>query len=52
MTDWYRIANEDEIASPALLIYPDRIEDNLRQMVTAAGGADRLSARRPVDLWN
>lgn len=42
MTDWYRIANEDEIASPALLIYPDRIEDNLRQMVTAAGGADRL----------
>jgi D-serine deaminase-like pyridoxal phosphate-dependent protein len=42
MTDWYRITNEDEIASPALLIYPDRIEDNLRRMVEAAGGADRL----------
>ena len=42
MTEWYRITNEDEIASPALLIYPDRIEENLRRMVESAGGADRL----------
>ncbi len=39
---WYRVENEATIASPALLIYPDRIDENLRRMVTAAGGADRL----------
>ncbi len=42
MEAWYRISNEAEIASPALLIYPERIDENLRQMVTAAGGAERL----------
>lgn len=42
MTAWYRITNEDEIASPALLVYPERIDENLRRMVIAAGGADRL----------
>jgi len=42
MTEWYRILNEAEVASPALLVYPDRIAENLRRMVAAAGGADRL----------
>ena len=42
MNDWYRITNEDEIASPALLLYPARIDENLRRMVVAAGSADRL----------
>ncbi len=42
MNDWYRISNEEEIASPALLLYPRRIEENLRHMVAAAGGVDRL----------
>lgn len=42
MNEWYRITNEDEIASPALLLYPRRIEENLRRMVAAAGGPDRL----------
>ena len=23
---WYKVTNEDEISSPALLVYPDRIE--------------------------
>jgi len=40
--DWYRIANEDEVASPALLVYPERIADNIVRMITAAGGAERL----------
>lgn len=40
--DWYRIANEDEVASPALLVYPERIADNIGRMITAAGGAERL----------
>jgi len=42
MSDWFRITNEDAIASPGLLIYPDRVEENLRRMIARAGGADRL----------
>src|SRR5262249_39394206 len=40
---WWRIANVDEIPSPALLIYPDRAEENVRRMVQIAGSADRLT---------
>jgi D-threonine aldolase len=29
-TDWYRIQNEDEVDSPALLIYPDRVQENIQ----------------------
>lgn len=42
MSDWYRIVNESDVASPALLVYPDRIEENIRRMVSLAGGANRL----------
>ncbi len=42
MNDWYIVANADEIPSPALLVYPDRIEENLRRMIAMAGGVDRL----------
>jgi D-serine deaminase-like pyridoxal phosphate-dependent protein len=42
MGAWYEISNAAEIASPALLVYPDRIEENLRRMVATAGGAERL----------
>jgi D-serine deaminase-like pyridoxal phosphate-dependent protein len=40
--DWMRIANEDDVPSPALLIHPGRIEENLRRMIARAGGPDRL----------
>ena len=42
MTDWYRIENEDEIPSPTILIYPERIRENLRRMIAQAGGVERL----------
>ena len=42
MSDWYRIANETEIPSPALLIHPDRIAENIRRMIAIAGDAGRL----------
>jgi len=29
MDNWYRITNEDEVDSPALLIYPDRVKTNI-----------------------
>lgn len=40
--EWWRIANVDEIPSPALLVYPDRAEENLRRLVAIAGGTARL----------
>lgn len=41
---WYTIANEADIPSPTVLIYPDRIRANLRRMIDWAGpvGVDRL----------
>lgn len=39
---WYAVSNVDEIDSPALLIYPDRVEENIRRMIALAGGASRL----------
>jgi D-serine deaminase-like pyridoxal phosphate-dependent protein len=40
--DWYPIENADEIPSPALLVYPDRVRENIRRMLEMAGSADRL----------
>jgi D-serine deaminase-like pyridoxal phosphate-dependent protein len=39
---WYVASNSAEVPSPALLLYPDRIEENLRRMLRVAGGAERL----------
>jgi len=39
---WYRIADAESVASPALLVHPDTIEENLRRMIAMAGAADRL----------
>src|SRR4051794_38326781 len=39
---WFAVANEGEIASPALLIFPERIEANIRLMVGIAGDPQRL----------
>ena len=41
-TPWYAIQNADEVPSPALLVYPDRVEENIRRMIALAGGVDRL----------
>jgi D-serine deaminase-like pyridoxal phosphate-dependent protein len=35
---WYEVLNADEIPSPALIVYPDRIEENIRRMISIAGG--------------
>src|SRR2546421_9581295 len=41
-TTWHTVANVDEVASPALLVYPERVESNIQQMLRIAGGAERL----------
>ncbi len=40
--DWFRLSNEAEVASPALLLFAERIEHNLRLMLEIAGGPERL----------
>ncbi len=39
---WYKIKNEAEVFTPSVLIYPDRIEENIRWMIKIAGDASRL----------
>src|SRR5947207_10078348 len=39
---WYSVINADDVPSPALLVYPDRVKENIRRMVRVAGGVDRL----------
>ena len=39
---WYEVQNADTLASPALLVYPDRVDDNIRQTIRLAGGPARL----------
>src|ERR1043166_4762155 len=39
---WHKVFNVREVASPALLVYPDRIEENIRRMIQIAGGTGRL----------
>ena len=38
----YAISNADEIDSPALLVYEDKLDENLRRMVAQAGSPKRL----------
>ncbi|MBU6399785.1 MAG: D-TA family PLP-dependent enzyme [Verrucomicrobia bacterium] len=39
---WYSIRNADQIPSPALLVYPERVSANLARMLTIAGDPTRL----------
>ena len=39
---WYTVENVAEVPSPALLVYPDRVEQNIRRMIEIAGGVARL----------
>jgi len=41
-THWYSVENADVIPSPALLVYPDRIESNIQKMIEIAGDTDIL----------
>ena len=40
--DWFRLLNEDEVPSPALLIFEERVDANVRLMLEIAGGPVRL----------
>lgn len=38
MNPWFEITNVAEVPSPSLLVYPDRIEENIRRMVAMVNG--------------
>ncbi len=40
--DTHRLQNPSELLTPCLLVYPDRIEANLRECIRIAGSADRM----------
>jgi D-serine deaminase-like pyridoxal phosphate-dependent protein len=40
--NWYELTNHEAVASPALLVYPDRVCENIRRMIALAGGVERL----------
>jgi len=40
--NWYEVDNVNDVSSPSLLVYVDRIEENIRRMITIAGDADLL----------
>lgn len=41
-SNWFVAENADELESPALLLYPDRIAENIRRMLKIAGDPRRL----------
>ena len=40
--NWYQVNNSDEIITPGLLVYPDRIKQNIESMISVSGTPDRL----------
>jgi D-serine deaminase-like pyridoxal phosphate-dependent protein len=40
--NWFEVNNHDQVLSPALLFYPERIRRNIREMVRIAGLPNRL----------
>lgn len=39
---WFSVADTDRIPSPALLVYPERVEENIRRLIAIVGSPDRL----------
>lgn len=39
---WHIVENAGDVPSPALLVYPERIRENIRRMVFIAGAPERL----------
>src|SRR5882724_2627581 len=39
---WYPLVNQQEVPSPCLLLYPDRVRENLRRMIAIGGGVKSL----------
>jgi D-serine deaminase-like pyridoxal phosphate-dependent protein len=40
--DWFAIANVSDVPTPALLVYPKRVEENIRRAISITSGVERL----------
>ena len=40
--NWYTIQNVDQLDTPALVVYPDRVKENIRKAIGMVGEAIRL----------
>ncbi len=40
--DWYTVRDEHKISSPSLLLYPERIAENIRLMIAMVGNISKL----------
>jgi len=40
--EWYTVQNMEDIDTPALLVYPARVHDNIRQMIRIVGDPEKL----------
>ena len=39
---WYEIENIDQLDTPALVVYPERVRENIRLAIEMVGSPDRL----------
>ena len=39
---WYRVRDESNIMTPALLVYPNRVKKNIESMIEISGDVNRL----------
>src|SRR5205809_6117251 len=42
MSNWYEINNVDQVDSPALVIYADRVRENIKTLMSSIDNVDRL----------
>jgi D-serine deaminase-like pyridoxal phosphate-dependent protein len=40
--DWYRLENPETLDTPALIVFPKRVKENIRNAIAMVGAADRL----------
>jgi D-serine deaminase-like pyridoxal phosphate-dependent protein len=40
--DWYQIQNIEKVDSPSLIVYPERVNENIDRFLQMAGGADNV----------
>ena len=39
---WHQVDNVHEISSPSLLVYPERVEHNIKKMISMTGSVEQL----------
>ena len=42
MREWYELNNPEQVDSPALIVYPDRVKQNIRTLISMIDNVDRL----------